>query len=658
MAFMNFRCLGGFLVGVICMGAAFADDADNILGFLRAHGQSEQSIQKFRSALDKAEEDESIAPLKSYLESSSPMLSFVAGLEALSLNPDSAVEAICGAVKSGKGNAPALLTTLSFDHERATIAWLIARLQTSPPEEQKRVIVFSLQVLTDQTYTEPSQWATWWGGDGKKFHPEPLDPGEQQSRMEAAAARLRIEVVENLVTKLKSFASGAKPDSTKPDSLSGVAKLLDGMAKAMELAKNLRLSAPAKAGDAAFSEGNLEEAAKAYRAAAEEDPGDTHSNYLLACILLETGKNQDAQAKFEEIAAENPEVTSAKFLAQVSARRQQNPGESMADTALNVWHEFKPKPGISLQGWDDPVMATLMGPMMTGGVFHIHVEKLDSSTSDPTLAVGAALIGPNALRIPALDRVLEKSPDCTVALAARALSSLRDEDKVAVPELLDRLARLDPDNSFPILLKIALENQLTRQQRLSKKKIPLPPAVIEETTVALQKKKFHDYRTLLCPAAAAALRKTGNPFDAVLLSYPSGLQSEFLNFLLRLADTAVQDFNAGNVEQGREVLALLQEIDRRTIEAKEPIMLQLITGSAAMIPEDALCKMEEKSGNKAAAAVLKKEFNDAKSRQPKSAQIRCTSIIFLPVPSLQNGLVERMTADEMGFIRSQPVDAK
>ena len=660
---MHFRRLTGILaVGILGMGAVFADDADDVRQLLRADGQSAEAIQKFESAVEHAEEDESLAPLQPYLESRSAVLSFVAGIEALSLDPEAAVETICAAVESGKGNVPALLMTLSFDHERATIAWLIGRLQSNPPDEQKRAIVFSLQVLTAQTYTEASEWAKWWAGDGKKFRPEPLVPQEQQARMQAAAASLRIDLVKGLLAKLKSTAPAAKPGaSPKSDPLAPVTKMFEDMAKTMELGRNLRLSAPAKAGDAAFSEGNLDKAAADYAAAVAEDPGDLRSRYLRACILLETGKPAAARAEFEDIATQSPEVTSAKFLAQVCERRQQNAAEPMADAALNVWREFHPKPELGFDGWGDPVTATLMGQTMTGGgIFHVPVENLDMAKhpDEPNLAVGAALIGANALRIPALDRVLEKSPTSTAALAARALSALHDADKAAVPGLLDRLARQDPDNAFPLLLKIAMQNQLPREQKSEPKKHPLSAAVIAETAATLRKRKFDSYRALLRAVGMEALHETGHPFHMALVANATKVEYDLLQFLFRLSTTATADFETGNDKQGREILGLLEEIDRRTVEAKEPIMAQLSTVAAVGIAKEGLLKFEKKSGDNASAANLKKELEEVRSRQPKSAQTRWMAMLLLPVPSLQNELGDRMAADEMGLTRSQPVEVQ
>lgn len=653
---MNFRRLAGFLAaGILFANPAHADENDDLRRLLRADGQSDESIRKFESAAEVAEEGENVAPLTPFFESRSVSLPFVAGIVALSIDPEAGAEAICAAVESGKGNAPVLLMTLSFDHERTTIGWLIRRLRSDPPDEQKRAAVFSLRVLTTQSHVEPADWAKWWAGDGKNFRPEPVDLEEQQVRMETAAAGLKIDMLRTMLTKLKPA------DTSKPDALSGVTKLFDGLAETIERGRNLRLSASAKAGDASLAEGNFKKAATEYAAAVAEDPGDIRSRYLRACILMETEETEMAQAEFEDIAEQQPDVTSAKFLAQICARRRQNGAEKMGDAAVAVWRGFRPKPELSISGWDDPVVGTLMGQSMNGGgIFQVPIEKLDLAKhpDNPDLAVGAALLGPNAMRIPSLDQALERSPDAVVAVAARVQSSLRESDKPAVPALLDRLATLDPDNGFPLFLKIAMENQPTREQKRDKRKNPLPPTVITAAAAALQRKKFDSYRILLRAAKMQALRETGHPFQALIATDAPGLQSELFQLMIRLAETAVIDFEAGNDKQGREILGLLQELHRRTVKAKEPMLSQILTESAVGIATKALRTFEEKAGHMDKAAALQRQLDEAKARRSKAAQVDWMAMLFLPVPSLQNELVKRMTEDEVGFNRALAAESQ
>jgi hypothetical protein len=245
-----------------------------------------------------------------------------------------------------------------------------------------------------------------------------------------------------------------------------------------------------------------------------------------------------------------------------------------------------------------------------------------------------------------------------VALAARAQSSVRNSDEAAVPALLDRLIKQDPDNGFPLLLKIAWKNQPTREQRLGGKKVPLPPAVIAEVSTALQKKKFDGYRSLVRAAKMRALRETGHPFHALVATDAPGLQTELFQFLSRLAQTAAIDFEAGNDRPGREILGLLQELHRRTAEARESMMFQLLTGSSVGMATNALRKFEEKAGRKEEAAALQKQLDEARADQKKTMQVDWMAMLFLPVPSLQNDLVERMTRDEIGFARAQAIEAE
>jgi hypothetical protein len=85
-------------------------------------------------------------------------------------------------------------------------------------------------------------------------------------------------------------------------------------------------------------------------------------------------------------------------------------------------------------------------------------------------------------------------------------------------------------------------------------------------------------------------------------------------------------------------------------------MAQLFTASAVMVAKSSLRKGEEKAGHKEATAALEKEIEEARARQPKSVQMSYMAMLLLPVPGLQAGFVERLSADEMGFTRSLPVE--
>jgi hypothetical protein len=205
----------------------------------------------------------------------------VAAITALSIDPDAASRTIFAAVDQKPANVPALLMALSFDHERATIAWLIKRLETKPPADQERAIVFSLRVLTEQTFATSAEWSAWWKASGPKFEPTSLDFEAQQGRMMAAATALKIDLLRDFVARTKS------QEKTKGAAANQLSGMLEGMAATLEAGRNLRLSEAAKAGDEALARGDLQQAMADYATA--NDPGDVHSRYVRACLLLETG---------------------------------------------------------------------------------------------------------------------------------------------------------------------------------------------------------------------------------------------------------------------------------------------------------------------------------------------------------------------------------
>jgi hypothetical protein len=176
---------------------------------------------------------------------------------------------------------------------------------------------------------------------------------------------------------------------------------------------------------------------------------------------------------------------------------------------------------------------------------------------------------------------------------------------------------------------------------------------VEEVASALGKEKFDSYRLLERDAKLRALRESGHPFHVTTAADWGGLMSERLQFMKRLSDTTATDLEAGKEAEGRQVVTLLQTLQRRIVGAKEPLMFQLVANSSLGMAIEHLKKFEGKNGRKDKADALQKQLDEAKASRPKTEQFAWTVILYLPVPSLQNELVKRSTDDELGFAREQ-----
>jgi tetratricopeptide (TPR) repeat protein len=441
--------------------------------------------------------------------------------------------------------------------------------------------------------------------------------------------------------------------------LAKINAIFNGLASALERGADFQPSMAAAKGDALYSEGDLDAAAGSYRAAVGADPSDLRSRFLRACILLETGKAQEAADEFQAIARRDPKVSSAKFLHQVALRRLRLPAESMADAALAEFRAFTPKPRVDSIEWDgDPVSDLLVGQMIAGkGIHHIDAARLDAVTAkypeDPEIAVGTARLRQQPQQQLAIEAALERFPRSPTALAAEinVLSAAEEKNLPEIIKLLERMAQSDPQNAITALLLIYYRNYEPRNLEESAKERPLPPDVVDECREAADLPKYERYPPVLSRAGLRVLGEARSPFR--LLNGNYGTADIALGRLCqRLSESAKSDFAAGRVESGSRTVALLETLWKRATEAKGALIPQLLIYSAlASAQKSALHHYEKTGGTEEVAAIKKQMEAGAKSRP--IYRTNELPLLFLPVPSLQNDLSGRMYQDEAGFFREQ-----
>lgn len=630
--------LGG-LVPAACCGAENKKAQAETEGLLRDRGFSAAVASKVARALVKAEEQDSITPLLPLLEDKEMPVACAAAFMAIAGDPDAAVPRVMKMLRQNRGSATALLLALSMSNRRDTAKFLIDELTSKRSADREEAALFSLRVMTGQSFGQAAEWSEWWRAHGMKEKLAfPKGDEELQRRVFAAAALLRSSTLRAAIAK--------SPDT--PGESARKTDMLEDFAALLEKGARMRLSTAALAGDEAFSRGQIEGAAKAYAQAIKKDPGDQRSAYLRACALFELGRRDEAGAAFAAIEANDPKAVAALFLAQLSKLPGGTPLLPAARATLEKTILFRG----GTYGWDDPILATLRAQQLAGnGPRIVPQDSLDEivqdSPDDLELRCGVAQCRPRMLVGQAFAALRERFPKSALPLCGW-LSASRGgakADSAALVAAASRWRELEPGNAVPALLVLGL------QQPRDAKRAGLQPyddVTASAVAAATLLPEFEDRGRELCLATRRVSMQLKFPFALEQLSHRPSFEEELFDVLSRLSDTELARFAAGDTAEAQRLGEAVDTLAARLVRLGGTEGAQTVFRSAAVFSLSRHRQRLVATGADGETLTRLEnhilESKDWEDAETKGSAARQSTLQLLALPSLEREIAEEQLA--------------
>jgi tetratricopeptide (TPR) repeat protein len=448
-----------------------------------------------------------------------------------------------------------------------------------------------------------------------------------------------------------------KKDAASP-ALGAIGKVLGSLSQAMEEGQALKLSKAALSGDDLFSRGQLAEAAQQYQRAVKADPRDLRSRYLRACLLFEAGDFAHAASEFQDIVHADPKVTSAAYLGGLATRRLKTPGEPLLDAALDEYWHLPARPELSMAGWDDPVMNILLSQRVShGGVNYIAPARFDALLAqhpdDPEIAAGVAMLGDREQRLLRLAQAREKFPQSPLILLLLLNEKSNSTPENHLPEILDLLQQwetLAPPDALPKYL-LAWYRHYSKPG--SKDVLPLAADDVQLVVQANQISPLNSFAATARETRQRVLTQLGHPFLLSARGYDLDFGMIFLDLNRRLRAGAQAEFEAGHAEAGEQICTALQTLGRRLMEPDASVMRHMCGRAVLGTGTEVLRKYYEAQGETGKAEPLKKESEQLQVESKQRLPVQIFAVAMLPVPSLQNALVQKFNEGEDSFLHEQ-----
>lgn len=661
-----FPAFGSFLSWLLAVTLLFctptqaqsvAEPTAEIMTALRALGVSETKARTLAQAMQKADEEGVVTPLVPFLADPDHPVAFSSALLMIEVDAEEGARAIRTQIGNGKANTPALTMSLSSIYDQENVDFLIARISREGSKEEKSTVEFSLRVVTGQAHSGTEAWATWWKGSRETFEfSEPEDLEEQSARMRTAMTVLQ-------AGRLRDVVAGAAErygNDKAVGALSNVAGMIESAAEATRRGQALRLNEQAAAADELFSGGKLEAAEQMYLVAVEADPKDERSRFLRACLLVEAGRYSEASAQFADIEKLNKDATASRFLRLLSERRQRLPAEPLLEAALEEFHQFKPAIEVGMLGWaEEPIIAVLTSQRLAHkGVASIASARLDELLArhgdEAEIAAGVALLRPRDTRAIHLQAAWERHPQSPLLMAAllqEKLRTRRQNRPEEVHALIEELANADAQNSLPRYLRIASQVQAVPQRTSGKERVktPLSAATMTELAEAAALPRFDTGSNAATAAQYRALKELGHPFRSRAEEGRISFSSVIYQLAEPLQHTVDLAFTEGRTDAGKAACDVLGVLGARLTGTKGSIIDRVMGEGFTILSQTLLDKHSRGSEQ------VRPEKADRPVTETRKAlsHISVFALLSLPIPSLENALVERILTDEVGFLQEQ-----
>lgn len=619
------------------------DDISQVSAVLRAGGVDSETTRKVIAAIEEAADQETIEPLKPFAASNQLAVAGVATSAAILFDEETGLELVRQLLERSDTNHQALFTALCVSENASTVDFLVSQLDRFDSRDTRTSILFSLQVLTGREFTDPEEWRKWWADRHESFRIKPWRNFDEFQRRTLAAA-------ENL--KLESFRKILSSASPANEPIAGkLGRIFEDLAETMQAGAEVRRTKTARQADRAFANGALDRATAAYRKEIAAQPDDLRSRYLLACLLLNAGNNEEAADLFDSVARADPAITSAAFLANVARRQIAVPTEKLLESATAELEKLEPKPEITMAGcWPDPLVMGITGQTMRGeGIFSsnpAHLERvLDRHPDDPELAVGLVMLALRPLQPPALAELAEQYPDAPIvqwALLSRANTSSQDREKASA--ILHRLRELDPQNGA--ILWMLADIDYPRPDSRSGSPVSgykFPPEAIQLLAEAVKLPQFEIPNSQLRAAKLRALEAAGIPWRIHV--FPLDAPEGILPFAItRLVANFGEALEAGDMESAERYALWIDQVSSRLETAEAGMLSRAIAFNTQGQMHRKFAEHFEKLGESKTAEWHREQKAAATAAAKRFVQLPDWLVLaYLPVPRLQAQVVEQMT---------------
>lgn len=631
-------------------------ELEEIKTHLEVHGFDSKIAQAVTDGLSKAQKEDSIDPIIDLLNAEDDIAFITASL--LTMTP-SGSRLLLKALEEDVRNPAVTIYACVYASDKGIVDYLVKRLQEEEDGNTKQAIVSTLRVICEQDIADdPKQWAEWWekSRDSLELGKE-VDVEKRERAFNVECQHLKVRqlkgVLDDVASELKEQGDVAG------NVMDSIGNMLEGLADIADAGKELEYSEVARSAYQHWLDGDLNGAVELFGQAVEDDPDDRFSLYMQGVLLIETGRLSEAKKVFEKIIAAEKKCELAKFLKRYCQYHEGKDDSKILSSMFNAL-EGAELEGGNMWSWNDRFIISFLGQGNLGeGAYKVPEEKLrkmaDASDNPSKVVAIALVLGERGETVRFLEARESKYKDSVIYQTA--LLRLYVSQSLAPERILskiDLLCRLDPGNGYYFLLNAYYSDYKAAQEEDEDlMPPPLKDRQVEMVQAALDAEGFNSYSVHFPEACIDVLQEAGVPF-AALGGFGAGMKLMpnyviYRNVARRLK---MRSMATENDAEAQKFLDMLMRLGDKIGSDDKLLINQLVAEAIRGIGRDVIIKRAEDSGDAATARKYKKLSADAKTTKKKymGGSDLLVALNLLPVPKLQERVIEEVLKDEAGFM--------
>jgi tetratricopeptide (TPR) repeat protein len=590
--------------------------------FLENGGVPAQKAAEFVALLSKVADEENVDHLVPWLSDADDRLSLIAASSMIAIDRTTGEKRIFALVKSAKSPRDTLVLALGMTERKDIIDFLVRRI-SGAAGTAKDSVKAALQVRTGRTFTESSQWKTWWKKERDSFKHAPIsDPAEFFQRLNM----LKIGTV------IRDLAA-SNSDSMVRDAFSAVADVFNSLAEGQAM----EFSEETLQGVAHFCRGELEEALDAYAAALRIDQFDRVALLDSACLLLETSRFEEAADTLRRLEALIPNSWYVARLRKLAESKV--PHDRWLPFLKDAIQAKEDKLNVS----SDPFVRFFLSRSTSAAKLAIPPDALNEILADPEAPfraqLGAALVSPKPISVTSLGLLRTRFPDSAIAQACSFFVTFGQRQWAKEnAEACQRWSELEPTNAVP---QLGLLTMKVEKSAKAEGHPLLRGALLDELDQVLTAADFNLHLEEVSSAIDDVVRRTEFPLPGLVLQ-ADGLLSSYLLELGSGVLVSEKELRAHgkSVEEiarlTRVVGALAERFPARSFRAP----MTRIAATIIMINALNLQKgtLEANGGDQAAVDAIAERKKALDSEMHMNGTRPPEILTIIPLPSLHRAL--------------------